>query len=282
MQLTATSRLPETPLLTIKPTTGWVSIGFNSIWAYRDLLYFLAWRDVKIRYKQTALGVTWAVLQPLLTMIILTLLFGKVARIPSDGHPYAVFAYAGLLPWTFFANAITNSGGSLVLNSSLISKVYFPRLVMPSAAVLAGLVDFAVSLVILFGLFIVYGVAPTWGLLVLPFLVLLTVILAVGVGSYFAALNVKYRDIRYALPFAVQLLMFATPIIYPSSMVPVRWRWALWANPMAGIVESFRSCLLGRAFDWPLLGLATTLTVAIFLCGSLYFRSVEKGFADIV
>ena len=272
----------ETPHLVITPPKGWVSFDLDGLWNYRELLFFLAWRDVQIRYKQTVLGVAWAVLQPLLTMLIFTLFFGKVAKIPSDGYPYAVFAYAGLLPWTFFANAITNSGNSLVQNSQLISKVYFPRLIMPASPVVAGLMDFAISLVILFILFFFYGVHLTVNLLALPALTLLTTLLATGVGTFFAGLNVKYRDIRHALPFIVQLMMFATPIIYPMSMVPQKYQWVLALNPMAGIVEGFRACLLGGQFDLFSLTRSLLITLVVLTGSVMYFRSVERHFADIV
>ena len=274
--------LPEKPHLVIVPSKRWVALDLRSIWTFRDLLYFLTLRDVKIRYKQTALGVAWAVLQPLLTMLIFTLFFGRVAKIPSNGHPYALFAFAGLLPWTFFANAITNSGNSLVNNAALISKVYFPRLIMPSAAVLAGLVDLGVALVLMFGLAAFYGVGMSLNLVALPVLILLTTLLALAVSLFFAALNVKYRDVRYALPFLVQLAMFATPIIYPLSMVPKQWRWALVLNPMAGVVEGFRAALLGGQFDLPALALAAAMTAVLLALGAYYFRSVERNFADLI
>jgi lipopolysaccharide transport system permease protein len=278
----AAVEVPGEPLLVITPSGRWAGLDLRGFWTHRDLLYFLAWRDVKIRYKQTALGVAWAMLQPLLTMLIFTLFFGKVAKIPSEGLPYALFAYAGLTPWTFFANAITNSGNSLVMNSNLISKIYFPRLIVPSATVLAGLVDLIVSLALIFGLFAYYGVWPDWNILALPLLVAATALLALAIGLFFSALNVKYRDMRYALPFLVQLGMFATPIIYPSSMAPERWRWLLSINPMTGIVEGFRAALLGGRFDGQALFISGSVTVALLIAGAYYFRSVEKSFADVV
>lgn len=274
--------LPEEPYLVIAPSKRWVALDLRSLWRFRDLLYFLMWRDVKIRYKQTALGVAWAVLQPLLTMLIFTLFFGKVAKIPSNGHPYALFAFAGLVPWTFFSNAVANAGSSLVNNSALISKVYFPRLIMPAAAVLAGLVDLGASFAVMLGLAAFYGVGAGWNLLALPVLVLLTMLLATAIGLFFAALNVKYRDIRYALPFVIQLGMFATPIIYPLSMVHQQWRWVLTLNPMAGLVEGFRVSLLGGQFDFRALGLAAAITIVLLVLNAFYFRSVEKGFADLI
>ncbi len=270
------------PTVVIVPSSGWAVIDLASLWTYRDLLYFLTLRDVKVRYKQTALGVAWAILQPLLTMVIFAIFFGKFAKIPSDGIPYPLFAFAGLLPWTFFSTAVTNCGSSLVSNAALTNKVYFPRLIMPGATTLAGLVDFGVSLVLMFGMIVYYRLGITWNVLALPLLVVVTYSIALAVGVFFAALNVKYRDVRYALPFLVQLAMFATPIIYPSSMVPVQWRWILSINPMAALVEGFRACLLGGHFDFPALTAATCLTLFLLTASAVYFRSVEKHFADFV
>jgi lipopolysaccharide transport system permease protein len=247
------------------------------------LLYFLTWRDIKVRYKQTLLGASWAIIQPFFTMLLFTLFFGKLAHIPSDGVPYPIFAYAGLLPWTFFSNAVTNSGNSLVGSSNLITKVYFPRMIIPGAAVGAGLVDFAIAFIILIVLMIYYGVALTWSILMLPVLVILLTLLAIGVGMWTSALNVKYRDIRYALPFVIQLWLFASPVIYPASLMPLKWRWVLWLNPLSGIIEGFRSSLLGtNRFDWTALGLSTALTLAVLVYSAYTFRRMEKVFADIV
>jgi len=274
--------LSEKPYRTIAPSRRWVAVDVKEFCRSHELLFFLTLRDIKLRYKQTALGVIWAVLQPLLTMLIFTLLFGKVAKMPSDGVPYALFAYCGLLPWTFFANGITNSSNALVNNSNLIAKVYFSRLVMPTAAVLAGLVDLGISFVLLFALFIGYKVPLSENLIALPALVLLVTLLALAIGLFFSALNVKYRDIRHALPFVVQLGMFITPIIYPVSMVPQQWRWLVKLNPMAAVVEGFRACLLGRPFDWPGLLQAAIATLLLLICGAFYFRSMEKTFADVI
>jgi len=276
------STIPETPYRVLAPSKVWVPVDLKEFLHSHELLFFLTLRDIKLRYKQTFLGVLWAVLQPLLTMIIFTLLFGKVAKIPSDGMPYALFAYSGLLPWTFFANGITNSSNALVNNANLISKVYFSRLVMPTAAVLAGLVDLAISFVLLFGLFAYYRISPTWHLLALPLLVALTVLAALAVGLFFSALNVKYRDIRHALPFVVQLGMFVTPIIYPLSLVPAKWRWLVDLNPLAAVVEGFRACLLGTRFDWQALSIASGGILLLLVAGAFYFRSMEKGFADVI
>ena len=276
------AHLPDEPVFVIEPSRKWVALNLRDLWAYRELLYFLTWRDVKIRYKQTVLGAAWAVIQPLFTMLIFTLFFGKLAGIASDGIPYPIFAYAGLLPWTFFSNAVTSSGNSIVGSSHLITKVFFPRMIIPAAAVLAGLVDFAIAFVILVGLMIYYGVAVSWGIVMLPALVLLTALLALGVGMWMSGLNVKYRDVRYALPFLIQVWMFVTPIIYPSSIVPEKWRWAMRLNPLSGIIEGYRASLFGRAPDWAALAFSTVFTVALLIYSAYTFRRMEKSFADIV
>jgi lipopolysaccharide transport system permease protein len=252
------------------------------MWSYRELLYFLIWRDVKVRYKQTGLGVAWAIIQPLFTMIIFTLFFGRLAGVPSDNVPYPLFAYAGLLPWTFFSNAISNSGNSLVGSANLITKVYFPRMIIPGAAVAAGLVDFAIALIILILLMFYYGVILSWSILMFPVLVTLTTLLAVGVGMWLSALNVKYRDVRFALPFLVQLWMFVSPVIYPTSFLPVKFRWLLSLNPLTGIIEGYRSSLFGRRFDWTALAMSAAITLVLLVYASYSFRRMEKSFADIV
>ncbi|MGE0132046.1 MAG: ABC transporter permease [Blastocatellales bacterium] len=273
--------LPDKPLVSIRAASR-AAIDLKSLWAYRELLYFLTWRDIKVRYKQTALGAAWAIIQPLFTMIIFTIFFGKFAKMPSDGIAYPLFAYAGLLPWTFFSNAVTNSGNSLVGSSNLITKVYFPRMIIPGAAVAAGLVDLSIAFGILVAMMIYYDVGATWNLLMLPALVVLTTLLAIGIGMWTSALNVKYRDIRYALPFAVQLLMFATPIIYPVSIVPQRWRWLLNFNPLSGIIEGYRAAFFGRPFNWPMLAASAVITSALLIYAAFYFRRMERTFADIV
>ena len=271
------------PLTRIRPSKGWVALQLRDLWAYRELLYFLTWRDVKVRYKQTILGAAWAIIQPLFAMLLFTLFFGKLAGMPSDGIPYPIFAYAGLLPWMFFSNAVTNSGNSLVGSANLITKVYFPRMIIPGAAVCAGLVDFAIAFVILIALMIYYRVALSWNLLAVPVLLALTTLLALGVGMWTSALNVKYRDIRYALPFLIQLWMFASPVIYPASLMPQKWRWVLWLNPLTGIIEGFRSSLFSaNRFDWTALGLSTTITLAVCVYSAYHFRRMERIFADIV
>lgn len=252
------------------------------MWAYRELFFFLTWRDVKVRYKQTLLGVAWAVLQPVFTMIVFTLFFGRFAGIPSDGIPYPLFALAGLLPWTFFSNAVSASSNSLVGNANLITKVYFPRIIIPGAATAAALVDFAVAFVILIVLMIYYGIAISWNLALLPALVLLTTLLALGVGMWTSALNVQYRDIRYALPFMMQIWMFVSPIIYPTSIIPEKYRWALALNPLSGIITGYRASLFGQQFDWSALAVASVATLAFLLYSAYSFRRMENKFADII
>jgi lipopolysaccharide transport system permease protein len=274
--------LPEQPLVRIRPSRAWVALNLRELWAYRELLCLLVWRDVKVRYKQTALGAAWAIIQPLFTMLTFTLFFGHLARMPSDGIPYALFAYAGLLPWTYFATAVTASGGSLVGNANLIGKVYFPRMAIPGAAVIGSLVDFGVAFTVLVGLMAYYQVGLTWNLLLVPSLVVLLTLLALGVGMWMSALNVKYRDIRYALPFLIQLWMFASPVIYPLSLVPREWQWLLALNPLTGIIEGFRAAFFGRAIDWAALAISSGTTLSFTVCAAYVFRRMEKGFADLI
>lgn len=274
--------LPNEPLVTIAPTGSWVSLNLSELWRYRELLYFLAWRDVKIRYKQTALGAAWAVLQPVLMMVIFTLLFGRIAGMPSDGIPYSLFAYGGLLAWTFFSTAITNSGNSLVGSANLITKIYFPRMIIPGAALCAAAVDFLLAFIVLVPLMIYYGVAVTWHLAVLPLLVLLLMTLALGVGMWMSALNVKYRDVRFALPFLTQIWMFLSPVIYPLSRLPPKAKLALMFNPVTGIVEGFRASLFGLPFNWPAILISTAMSIVILVYAAFWFRRMEKEFADVV
>ncbi|HYY41820.1 MAG TPA: ABC transporter permease, partial [Pyrinomonadaceae bacterium] len=248
----------------------------------RELLFFLAWRDVKVRYKQTALGAAWAVLQPLFMMLIFTIFFGRLAGVESGGIPYPLFALAGLVPWTFFANAITASGNSLVGSANLITKVYFPRALVPAAAVAAGLVDFIIAFLTLAGLMLYYRVGLTAHILMLPVLVVLTTLFALGVGMWMSALNVKYRDIRFALPFLIQIWLFVSSVIMPSTTLPVKWRWLLALNPMSAIIEAYRAALFGWPFDWPMLGLAAGITLVVLVYSAYSFRRVEKTFADII
>jgi homopolymeric O-antigen transport system permease protein len=279
------STLPKHPLVTIQPGRGFGTAWLREIWAYRELLYFLAWRDLKVRYKQTAIGVLWVVIQPLLMTLIFSVFLGKLARVPSDGVPYPVMVFAGLLPWTFFSNAVTQSVISIVGNANLITKVYFPRLIIPASAVVGRLFDFAVAMVILFGLMAFYRVSPTWSMAMVPVLVLLAAILALGVGTFVAALNVRYRDIGVVLPVLIQLWMFTSPILYPSRLIRDAWPrgYRLYElNPIVGLVDGFRSALFGRAFDWPLLGLTTLIAILILAASAYFFRRVERGFADVI
>jgi lipopolysaccharide transport system permease protein len=281
----SSDNLPEKPIVTIEPTNSWQALKLRNIWTYRELLYFLIWRDVKVRYKQTFLGVLWVVIQPLITMLIFTLFFGRLAGLSgrTGNVPYPIFAFAGLLPWTYFANAITSSGNSLVASSHLITKIYFPRMIIPAAAVAAGLVDFALASLILVLLMIGYRVELTWRLfLLLPLTALLT-LLALGVGLLLSALNVKYRDIRHALPFLVQIWMFASPVIYPTTLVPETWRWVIALNPMTGIIDGFRAALFGASPDiWQELAISAGITLILLLGSAFAFRRMEKNFADII
>jgi len=285
MRVTESAEVPvilEDFLIVIQPKRGWAGFDLGEIWRYRELVYFLAWRDIKLRYKQTVLGAAWAILQPVLAMVVFTLFFGKLAQMPSDGVPYAIFSYCALVPWTYFANALSSAGNSLVGNANLISKVYFPRLIVPGASVLAGTLDFGIAFSTLLGMMLYYGIAPSWGILLVPVLFLLTMGTALGVGTWLSALNVKYRDVRYVIPFMIQLWMFATPIVYPLSLVPERYRLLVALNPMAGIIEGYRAALLGRPFQWDSLAEAVVLCFALLLTGAFYFRSVEKTFADVI
>jgi len=274
---------PDLPIHVIAPASGWVPIRLRELWEYRELLYFLVWREVKIRYKQTALGVAWAVIQPLFTMVVFTLVFHKLAKMPSDGIAYPVFVYCALLPWQLFAFALGESSNSVVANQRLISKVYFPRLIMPMSAVCVGLVDFAVSFCVLLGLMAYYHVMPSSAFWTVPLWALLAVTTALGIGLWLSALNVKYRDIRYTLPFLTQILLFATPVAYPISTVPETWRWVYALNPMVGVVEGFRWALLGTS-GWA--GMSVLMSVGVvavlLVSGLFYFRRMERTFADIV
>jgi lipopolysaccharide transport system permease protein len=271
------------PSIIIKPQKGWISIGFKDLWRYRELLYFLTWRDIKVRYKQTALGAAWAIIQPFFTMVVFSIFFGRLAKVPSEGTPYPVFTYCALLPWQLFAHALTQSGNSLVANQNLITKVYFPRLVVPISAVLAGLVDFCIAFVVLLGMMFFYRIAPTVAILALPLFLLLAVVTALGVGLWLSALNVQYRDVRYTIPFLTQFWLFATPVAYPSSLVPEPWRTFYGLNPMAGVVEGFRWALLGKSEGpGPLLIVSVFIVLFLLLGGLIYFRRMERTFADVV
>jgi lipopolysaccharide transport system permease protein len=266
----------------IKSEEAGVQLNLGEIWNFRELLYFLTLRDVKVRYKQTLMGLAWVIIQPLATMLIFTLVFNRFVRLDTGAMPYPLFALSGLLLWLFFANAVTNSTNSLISNANLITKVYFPRMFIPAASVGAGLVDLAVAFVLLLALGLYYGVDQTWQLLFLPLFILLMTFLALGVGLLSAALTVKYRDLRHALPFIIQLWMFASPIIYPASVVPQRWKWLLTINPVAGIIAGFRAALTGLPFEWMHLAVSTTITLIVLACSVYIFRSVEDTFADVV
>ncbi|HEY2526310.1 MAG TPA: ABC transporter permease [Candidatus Binataceae bacterium] len=256
--------------------------ALGELWTHRELLYFLTWRDVKLRYKQTLLGALWAVLQPLLMMVVFALLFGRLAHVPSDGLPYPVFAFAGLVPWQFFQNAVGQAGSSVVGNAQLVTKVYFPRMVIPGAAVGAALVDFAIAAVVLFAMMAGYGIAPGAGIAMFPALVALLAIFAGAVGMWMAGMNVKYRDVKYVLPFMLQFWMFASPVIYPASFVPAGWRWLLMLNPLTGIIGGFRSALLNKPFDWVAIAVAAGLTLAGAAFAAWSFRRMERDFADVI
>ena len=270
------------PPFIVRPGGGWTSLGLRELWEYRELLYFLVWRDIKVRYKQTILGGAWAIIQPFFMMIVFSLFFGLLARVPSDGLPYPVFTFCALLPWQLFAHALSESSNSLVANERLITKVYFPRLVVPLSAVLGGLVDFAIAFVVLLAMIAYYGLTLHLAVLTLPLLVLLAVMTAFGVGLWLSALNVQYRDVRYTLTFLTQFWMFSTPIAYPSSIVPQRWRLLYGLNPMAGVVEGFRWALLGTQPPGPMLAVSVVAVIVILVGGLYYFRRMEETFADIV
>lgn len=274
--------LPDQPLVTIDPRISETASEPRELWKYRELLYFLIMRDLKLRYKQTVFGVAWVVLQPLLITLVFTVFLGILVRVPSEGVPYALFAYAGLWPWTFFSGAVLNTSNSLVGNTQLITKVYFPRIIIPCAAIGGRLVDFGVSFLVLVAMLIVYRVPLTWNILMLPVLVVLLLLLALGIGMWTSALNVKYRDVAAILPVLIQLLMYVSPVLYPASLVPERWRMLYMLNPMAGILQGFRSSLLGKSFDWMALAVSFAVMLALLVSAAHVFRRMEKSFADIV
>jgi lipopolysaccharide transport system permease protein len=274
--------LPDQPLVRIEAGKTWSALNLRDLWQYRELLYLLMWRDVKVRYKQTLLGVTWVIIQPLFTMFVFTLIFGRLAGVPSDNIPYPIFAFAGLLPWTFFSTAVVHSGNSMVNSAHLITKVYFPRVIIPTAAIGAHLLDFTVSFGLLALLMTYYQIRLTWSILILLPVVMLTALLALGMGLLMAALNVKYRDIPFSLPFVIQLWMFVSPIIYPASLLPGIWAKLLALNPLTGIIEGYRSALFGRPINWGALGISTGITILLLVYSSYSFRKMEKTFADII
>jgi len=273
----------STRITRIEPPRGWLALNLDELWAYRDLLYFLTWRDIKVRYKQTVLGSAWAIIQPFFTMVVFSLFFGRLAQIPSDGLPYPIFAYAALVPWTFFANGLMQSSNSLVGNASLLTKVYFPRLAIPIACVFSGVVDFFLAFAVLLLMMLGFGIVPTANVLWLPAFLILALVTSLGVGLWFSAMNVLFRDVRYIIPFVTQLWLFATPIAYPSSMISEPWRTLYALNPMVGVVEGFRWALLGTgSAPGPILLMSSLAAVAIFVGGLFYFRRMEKSFADVI
>ncbi|MBC7232565.1 MAG: ABC transporter permease [Chloroflexi bacterium] len=275
---------PESiPVLIIRPSHGWIALNLRELWQYRELLYFLTWRDIKVRYKQTVLGAAWAIIQPFFTMVVFSIFFGQLAQMPSNGIPYPIFAYSALVPWTYFANALTQASNSLVQQEHIITKVYFPRLILPLAAVLGGLLDFTIAFVVLVGMMLFYGLMPTAAVWMLPLFILLAAATALGVGLWFSALNVEYRDVRYAIPFVIQFWLFATPIAYSSSLVPERWRPLYGLNPMAGVVEGFRWALMGQAqAPGSLLAVSILMVITLLMSGLYYFQRMERTFADVV
>jgi lipopolysaccharide transport system permease protein len=267
----------------IEPTTGWVSLKLQELWEYRELVYFLIWRDVKVRYKQTVLGAAWAVIQPFFTMVVFSLFFGKLGNIPSDGIPYPIFSYAALVPWQFFANGLGHSSYSLVGSANMIKKVYFPRLAIPLASVLSGTVDFTVAFIVLLGMMLFYGIVPTVNVLWLPVFLLLALVTSLGVSLWLSAMNVQFRDIRYAVPFLTQFWLFATPIAYPSSLLVNPWRTLYGINPMVGVIEGFRWALLGTdTAPGPVIVVSFLTALTLLISGAFYFRRMERTFADIV
>lgn len=271
------------PVHVIVPQSGWVPVRFAELWQYRELLYFLVWRDIKVRYKQTVLGAVWAILQPVMTMLVFSVFFGKLAKIPSDGVPYPAFAFTALLPWQLFAYALSESSNSVVSSQNLITKVYFPRLIVPIASVLAGLVDFVIAFGVLVVILVYYGIAPPANVVWLPLFVLLTIATALSVGLWLSSLNVKYRDVRYTIPFLTQFWLFVTPVAYSSSLVPGKWRVLFGLNPMAGVVEGFRWALLGKADGpGPMLAVSVGAVCVLLAGGLIYFRQTERTFADLV
>ena len=277
------SRSASVPTLRIARSKGWVPLKLSELWEYRELLYFLVWRDIKVRYKQTALGATWAIIQPFFTMVVFSLFFGRLARMPSDGIPYPIFSFAALVPWSFFANGLSQSSNSLVGSSNLITKVYFPRLIIPLASSFSGVVDFLIAFAVLIVMMLYYSLLPTLNVLWLPLFFLLAMVTSLGVGLWLSALNVEYRDVRFIVPFITQFWLFVTPIAYPSSLLPEPWHTLYGLNPMVGVVEGFRWALLGtKTAPGPIIAVSSAAAIVILITGAFYFRRMEKTFADIV
>ena len=275
--------ITDIPVTMIRPSKGWVSLKLDELWEYRELLYFLTWRDIKVRYKQTVLGAAWAIIQPFFTMIVFSLFFGQLAGIPSDGIPYPIFSYAALVPWTFFATGLSSSSNSLVGSANLLKKVYFPRLTIPIATVLSGVIDFVLAFIVLLGMMLFYGIVPTINVIWLPLLLMLALTTSLGVGLWLSAMNVQFRDVRYTIPFITQFWLFATPIAYPSSLLSEPWRTLYGINPMVGVVEGFRWALLGTdTAPGPIMIVSALAALGLLVSGAYYFRRMEKTFADVV
>ena len=277
-----TARRPETVI--IQPVKGWIALNLRDLWIYRELVYFLTWRDLKVRYKQSVLGVLWAILKPMLTMVVFTVFFGNLAKLPSDGLPYPIWSYTGLLPWEFFAAALSVSARSMLTSGSMVSKIYFPRIIVPLSSVFANLVDFLIAFVILIGMMFFYHITPTINMVWLPAFLLLAVITALGVGLWFSALLVMYRDVNYMLPFITQLWMFVSPVVYASSTIPEKWRFLYSLNPMAGVVEGFRWAMLGttQSISPLMIGISSGIALVLFISGLFFFRRMERVFADMI
>lgn len=281
-EVRSSAPLPETPLIRIRVSKRWSPIELREVWAHRELLYFLVWRDLKVRYKQTILGASWVILQPLLMTVVFAVFLGKIARVPSGNIPYVLFLYSGLLPWTFFSNSVSTSSHSLIASAHMITKVYFPRSIIPAAAVLVRLSDFIIASGILIILIFYYSQPLTWAILIMPLLVLHLTLLALGLGMLFSALNVKYRDVGTVLPVILQLWMFASPIVYPSNLVPQQWKWAYELNPLAGLIEGFRASLLGLDFNQRSLAVSAAITMALLVYSTYAFKRLDDEFADVV
>lgn len=279
-KLTIPDNLPRTRR---SPSKGWAWPKFRELWEYRELLYFFVWRDIKVRYRQTVMGALWAIIQPFFTMVIFSLFFGRLAKIPSDGLPYPVFSYAALVPWTFFATALNQASNSLVVSANMVKKIYFPRLSLPIATVLASVVDFVLAFVVLLGMMLYYGLVPTVNVLWLPLFLLLALVTSLGVSLWLSAMNVQFRDVHYTIPFLTQAWLFLTPIAYPSSLLPEPWRTVYGLNPMAGVVEGFRWALLGTDTPpGPMTIVSAVVALIVFISGAFYFRRMEQGFADVL
>ena len=274
--------IPERPVVLNEADSTHAAFNLGDIWAYRELLYFLTWRDIKVRYKQTAIGAAWAVIQPLLIVIVFAVFFGLLIGVPTDDMPFIIFFYCAMLPWMFFSNALSLSSGSLVNSSNLITKIYFPRAIIPIASVAAGLIDLLITTVILLAMLPLYGARPTAGFLMLPVMLLVTLLLSTAFGILLAAMTVKYRDIRHALPFVLQVWMYVTPIVYPLSVIPGKWRWLMYVNPLTGVVEGIRSAVWGRPFNWAAITASLVITAATLLVSAFAFRRVENSFADLI